>query len=161
MLDKMIKAVDEELSEDGLTSVGDTMLPHIAHWDRLVTLLGEQAVGAITVLPGVIGVSTLAILAVIALTPVYLSARVYKRSKRLVSHYLDARMLENLRVLPTQGKRQGETDLGAHKVKRAPDEDHGEGPSGGHGGESSQGVVAMHAESSGDTQSTTNATSQE
>lgn len=78
MLDKMIKSVDEELSEEGLMSVGDAVLPHIEHWNRLVTLLSNQAVGAITILPALLGVSALAILAVILVTPIYLSARVFK-----------------------------------------------------------------------------------
>ncbi|KAF8554227.1 hypothetical protein OG21DRAFT_1509140 [Imleria badia] len=47
MLDKIIKVVDEELSEEGRVSTGD-MLPHIEHWDRLVMLLPDQA---ITILP--------------------------------------------------------------------------------------------------------------
>lgn len=38
MLGGMIKAIDEELSEEGLVSIGDTMLPHIQHWDRLSAL---------------------------------------------------------------------------------------------------------------------------
>jgi len=78
MVDKMIKAIDEELSEEGLMSIGDAVLPHIQHWNRLLTLLRDQAVWAVTILPALLGVSTLAILAVVLLTPVYLSVRVYE-----------------------------------------------------------------------------------
>ena len=73
MLDKMIKAVDEELSEDDLTSVGDTVLPHIEHWDRLVTLLGNETVKVITILPALLGVPALVIF-----TAIYLSHRGYR-----------------------------------------------------------------------------------
>lgn len=78
MLDKMIKAVDEELSEEGLMSIGDAVLPYIQHWDRLVTLLRDRTVAVVTILPAVLGVSALAVLAVVVLAPIYLSVRVYK-----------------------------------------------------------------------------------
>lgn len=78
MLDKMIKAVDEELSEEGLMSVGDAVLPHIRHWNRLVTLLRDRAVAVVTILPALLGVSTLAVLAVLVVAPIYLSVRVYE-----------------------------------------------------------------------------------
>lgn len=78
MLDKMIKAVDEELSEEGLMSIGDAVLPHIHHWDRLVTLLRDKAVAVVTVLPALLGVSVLAVLAVVVVAPVYLSVRAYE-----------------------------------------------------------------------------------
>ncbi|KAH0828166.1 hypothetical protein J3R83DRAFT_3867 [Lanmaoa asiatica] len=78
MLDKMIKAVDEELSEEGLMSIGDAVLPHIQHWNRLVTLLRDRAVAVVTILPAVLGVSVLAILAVVVFAPIYLSVRVYE-----------------------------------------------------------------------------------
>jgi hypothetical protein len=58
MLDKMIKVVDEELSDEGLMSIGDAVLPHIEHWDRLVTVLSNRAVGVITILPALLGVSS-------------------------------------------------------------------------------------------------------
>jgi len=78
MVDKMIKAINEELSEEGLMSIGDAVLPHIQHWNRLLTLLCDQAVWAVIILPALLGVSALAILAVVLLTPVYLSVRVYE-----------------------------------------------------------------------------------
>ena len=78
MLDKMIKAVDGELSEQGLLSIGDAVLPHIRHWNRLVTLLRNQAVGVITILPALLGISVLAILAVAVVTPIYLSSKLYE-----------------------------------------------------------------------------------
>lgn len=34
MLNKVIEAVDDELSEDGFMSIGDAVLPHIRHWDE-------------------------------------------------------------------------------------------------------------------------------
>ena len=37
---------DGELSEERLMSIGDTMLPHIQHWDRLAILLRDKAVAA-------------------------------------------------------------------------------------------------------------------
>ena len=78
MLDKMIKAVDEELSEEGLMSIGDTVLPHIQHWDRLAALLLDRAIAAVTILPLVLGVSVLAIVGVVVITPIYLSFEAYK-----------------------------------------------------------------------------------
>lgn len=78
MLDKMIKAVDEELSEEGLMSIGDTVLPHIQHWDRLAALLRDRAIAAVTILPLVLGVSVLAIVGVVVITPIYLSFEAYK-----------------------------------------------------------------------------------
>lgn len=77
MLDRMIKAIDGELSEDGLMSIGDTVLPHIQHWDRLVTVLRNRALGAVSILPGILGVSVIAILGVVAVTPIVLSVQVY------------------------------------------------------------------------------------
>ncbi|KAG8214236.1 hypothetical protein J3R82DRAFT_11044 [Butyriboletus roseoflavus] len=82
MLNKMIKAVDEELSEEGLMSIGDAVLPHIQHWDRLVTLLCDRAVAVVTILPALLGVSALAILAVVVLTPIYLSVLVLRVLQR-------------------------------------------------------------------------------
>lgn len=78
MLDKMIKAIDEELSEEGLMSIGDTMLPHIQHWDRLAALLRDRAIAAVTILPLVLGVSALTIVGIVVLTPIYLSFETYK-----------------------------------------------------------------------------------
>lgn len=78
MLDKMIKAVDEELLEEGLMSIGDTVLPHIQHWDRLAALLRDRALGVVTILPLVLGVSALTIVAVVVITPLYLSFGAYK-----------------------------------------------------------------------------------
>ncbi|KAF8545640.1 hypothetical protein OG21DRAFT_172175 [Imleria badia] len=78
MLDKMIKAVDEELLEDGLMSIGDSVLPHIQHWDRLAALLRDKATAAVTILPLVLGVSALTIVAVVAIAPIYLSFQTYK-----------------------------------------------------------------------------------
>lgn len=78
MLDKMIKAVDEELSEEGLMSIGDAVLPHIRHWNRLVTLLRDRSVAIVTILPALLGVSALAVLAVVVFAPIYLSVRVYE-----------------------------------------------------------------------------------
>ena len=73
MLDKMIKAVDQELSEEGLMLIGEAVLPHIKHWNRLVTLLRGRTVAVTIVLPTMLGVSALAILAAVAFAPIYLS----------------------------------------------------------------------------------------
>jgi hypothetical protein len=78
MLDKVIRAVDGELLEERLMSIGDTVLPHIQHWDRLATLLRDKAVAAVTILPLVLGVSALTIVAVVVITPIYLSFETYK-----------------------------------------------------------------------------------
>ncbi|KAF8554223.1 hypothetical protein OG21DRAFT_1115422 [Imleria badia] len=170
MLDKMIKAVDEELSEEGLMSIGDAVLPHIEHWDRLVTMVSHRAVGAITILPALLGVSTLAILAVIVIPPIYVSALVYGFLKQVRARYLDTRILERLRngathIIPHRETRpsshEGESASGGHDGD-GPSGGHGdEGPSDGHDSESSQGVEMTHAEGSGDPQGTTSATSQE
>lgn len=85
-----------------------------------------------------------------------------RQLKRRLSRYQDARILENLRIRrPAEDKPQGEIVPAARECENVPGEDRGEGPSGGHGGEPSQAVETMHAEDSGDTQSTTNTTSQE
>lgn len=78
MLDKTIKAIEEELSEERLLSIGDTVLPHIQHWDRLATLLRDRAIAAVTILPLVLSVSALTIVVVAVITPVYLSVATYK-----------------------------------------------------------------------------------
>jgi hypothetical protein len=181
MLDKTIKAVDEELSEDGLMSIGDAVLPHIEHWDRLVTLLRDRTVAVVTVLPVVLGVSALAILGLVMFTPIYLSVRVYgcvseshffvsmviltwimsRYFKQLLSRYEDTRILDDLLHEPAQDEGQDKTDPDPHEGGSAPGGHEGEGPSGGHGGESSQAVETMHTEGGGDTQRTTDAASQE
>lgn len=78
MLDKTIKAIEEELSEERLLSIGDTVLPHIQHWDRLATLLRDRAIAAVMILPLVLSVSALTIVVVAVITPVYLSVATYK-----------------------------------------------------------------------------------
>ena len=70
VLEKMIKAIDGELLDEGLMSIGGTVLPHIKHWDRLGELFIGKTVTAIALLPALLGVSALAILAVVA-APVY------------------------------------------------------------------------------------------
>ena len=66
-VDNMIKSVDEEMSEEGLMSIEDDILPRILHWDRLGYLVRNRAVATIAILP--------AILAVAVVAPVYLSVR--------------------------------------------------------------------------------------
>ncbi|KAF8554225.1 hypothetical protein OG21DRAFT_1117029 [Imleria badia] len=73
MLDNMIKAVDEELSDEGLTLIGDAVLPHVQHWDRL---LRNQPVGSVIILPALLVSSALAALAEIVFTSIYLCSRV-------------------------------------------------------------------------------------
>lgn len=69
MLGGMIKAIDEELSEEGLVSIGDTMLPHIQYqWDRLAALLRDRAIAAVTILPLVLSVSAPIIVGIVVLT---------------------------------------------------------------------------------------------
>ena len=73
----MIKAVDGELSEEGLMSIGDTVLPHIQHWDRLVSMLRNRTVAVATILP-LLGVSVLAMLTLVVAAPFYLSVQAYE-----------------------------------------------------------------------------------
>ncbi|KAF8134269.1 hypothetical protein EV363DRAFT_1322922, partial [Boletus edulis] len=127
MLDKMIKAVS--------CRSGTLSLPHIEHWDRLVTMLRDRSAAVVTVLPALLGVSVLAVLAVVVFTPIYASVWVYGFFKRRLSGYLENRALINLR--------QGETGTvqAPHQAgSAAPDRHDGEGPSGTHGDESSQDV---------------------
>ncbi|KAN0091565.1 hypothetical protein V8E55_005131 [Tylopilus felleus] len=114
MIDKMIKAVDEELSEEGLVSIGDTVLPHIQHWDRLAILVRDRSIATVTILPLVLGVSALTIIAIAVITPIYISFETYKwvvidKSviclligyrrffRRLVVRYQRSRILDRLR----------------------------------------------------------------
>ncbi|KAF8554230.1 hypothetical protein OG21DRAFT_1116143 [Imleria badia] len=90
MLDKMIKVVDEELSDEGLMSIGNAVLPHIVHWNRLVTVLSNRAVGVITILPALLGVSVLAALGAMVLTSFYLCASAYVFLKQLRSRGRDS-----------------------------------------------------------------------
>ncbi|KAF9227009.1 hypothetical protein BS17DRAFT_441300 [Gyrodon lividus] len=100
MLDKMIKAVDEEFSEDGLTSVGDTVLPHIQHWDRLAALIRDSVVGIVTVLPVVLGVSALTIVALIVATPFVLSYKLVQFVGRLVWFHRQSHIVDRLQLHP-------------------------------------------------------------
>ena len=160
MLDYMIKVVDEELSE-GPMSIGEAVPPHIKHWNRLVMMLRDQAVGVVAP-PAVI-------LAMVVVTPISLSCGWVSEShlfvsmviltwtmsrlfKRLLSRYQDTRILNNMHQRTAQGEHHGEADVGSHDGENAP---------GGHGGESSQGVVeTIHTQGGGDTRGTTNSTSQ-
>ena len=47
----MIKAVDKELSEEDLMTIGDSVVAHIQHWDRLATLVRDRSVVAVMILP--------------------------------------------------------------------------------------------------------------
>lgn len=78
MLDKLIKAVDEELLEEGLMSIGDTVLPHIQHWDRLATPIRDRSIAVMTVLPLALGISALTVVATVVITPIYLTFGAYK-----------------------------------------------------------------------------------
>ena len=167
ILDEVIKVVDEDRSVEDLTqmSTETAALPHIEHWNHLVTLLRDRTVAAAIILPRLLGVSALAILAAVMLTPVYLSLRVYgcvseshlfvsmviltwimsRYFKQLLSPNQDTRFLGDLRHSRTaQGEHQGMTD---------PDSHDGESTPGG------QGVETMHSEGGGDAR-TSNATSQ-
>ncbi|KAF8552014.1 hypothetical protein OG21DRAFT_1466371 [Imleria badia] len=148
MLDKMIKAVDEELSEDGLMLIGDTVLPHTLNWNRLVTLLRNRAMAATTIIPSLLGVSALSILSIIVFTPIYLSAGVYSFCGKVLSRYHVYHSLENLRH---PGSHEGVSASGGHDENIL---------SGGSGGGSSQGFETMLTQGGGDTQSRTRATNE-
>jgi hypothetical protein len=77
MLDKIIKVVDEELSEEGLMPIGNAVLPHIQHWNHLVMVLSNRALGLITILPPLLGVSALAVLGAMAFLAFYLCSSAY------------------------------------------------------------------------------------
>lgn len=128
MLDKVIKAVEGELSKDSLMSIGD-VLPHIQHWNRLGKMLRDKTVKVASI-PPLLGVSALAILALVVAAPIYASVRVYEcvfqghlhvsvavltwmlpRSLRGVgSRYLDGRILDGLLTLHSE--LQGGTNHG-------------------------------------------------
>ena len=160
MLDYMIKVVDEELSE-GPMSIGEAMPPHIKHWNCLVVMLRDQAVRVVA-LPVVV-------LTMVMVTPISLSCgwvleshlfvsrviltwTISRLFKCLLSCYQDTRILNNMHQRTAQGEHHGEADVDSYDGKNAP---------GGHGSESSQGVVeTIHTQGGGDTQGTTNSTSQ-
>ena len=184
MLDKMIKAVDEELLEEALMSIGEAVLPHIQHWDRLVTMLRDQALAVVTVLPAILGVSAAAILAVIVLTPIYLSVRVYKCVSELfflfreygdtdvdgLSSRFFGRLLSIHRTLDDLREGLDRRDAEAARAERGIETDwvvrdgegapggHDGGPSGEQGGGSPLGVGIMYTQ---DVPRITNTTSQE
>lgn len=68
MIDKMIRVVDGELTEEGFA------LPQTRHWNRFL----GRVVPAVTFLPTLLGVSALAILAVPVVAPIVLSNKVYR-----------------------------------------------------------------------------------
>ncbi|KIJ60018.1 hypothetical protein HYDPIDRAFT_190199 [Hydnomerulius pinastri MD-312] len=78
MIEKMIGSVEGQHSTNGLTSIGDSALPHIQHWDRLGDVVRHSAIAAVTGLPVVLGVSALTVTALIALTPVFVSIGLYR-----------------------------------------------------------------------------------
>jgi hypothetical protein len=55
ILNDIIKVVDEGLSEDGLISIGDVVLPRIRLWDRFVILLRGGAMGVAITLGSLLG----------------------------------------------------------------------------------------------------------
>lgn len=74
MIDKVIKAMDAELLwEDALMAIGDTVPPHIQHWNRLGSLPRDRS--TVTVLPALLGIPAVAILAGAA--PIYLFVQAY------------------------------------------------------------------------------------
>ena len=161
ILDEVIKVVDEDLSVEDLKSTEAAALPHINH---LVTLLCDRTVVVVIILPGLLGVSALAILAAVMLTPVYLSLRMYgcvserylfvsmviltwimsRYFKQLLSPNQDTRFLGDLR--------RSRTAQDEHQGMTGPDSHDGESTPGG------QGVETMHSEGGGDAR-TSNATS--
>ncbi|KAG9309257.1 hypothetical protein JVU11DRAFT_10740 [Chiua virens] len=85
MLDKLIKIVDEDPEDEGFKSIEDAVLPHIRHWNRLVTLLGDRTITTLSVIPAVLGISTFGVLALLVAVPIYVPRRAYKFSKRVVA----------------------------------------------------------------------------
>ncbi|KAN0091569.1 hypothetical protein V8E55_005135 [Tylopilus felleus] len=108
MLDKVIKAVEGELSKDSLMSIGD-VLPHIQHWNRLGKMLRDKTVKVASI-PPLLGVSALAILALVVAAPIYASVRVYESLRGVGSRYLDGRILDGLLTLHSE--LQGGTNHG-------------------------------------------------
>jgi len=73
MLEKMIKAVEGELSEEDLM-IGDTLPPGIQHWNRVLMFLGYTAAGTAlfpVALGASIGFSALSVVALIVGWPSY------------------------------------------------------------------------------------------
>ncbi|KAF9227007.1 hypothetical protein BS17DRAFT_440186 [Gyrodon lividus] len=97
MLAKMIRAVDEEFLDDGLTSVGDTVLPHISHWDKLATLVIDSTV-VMAILPVVLGVSALVIAAGIVAAPFVLSYELIKSVKWQLWYHRQSRAIDRLQL---------------------------------------------------------------
>ena len=173
MLDKMIKTVDEEPPEEGIVPIDVTVLPHIQHWNLLVIMLLDQSLTVVTVLPAVLGVSAVAILAVVALTPIYLSVRVWKCVSesffgfvfvnmailmKLSSRFFGRLLSIHQNTHTLDGLREGfEIDRVARDGGGAPGGRDG-GPSGEQGGGSPLGVRIMHTQ---DTPRITNTTRQE
>lgn len=77
MLDKMITAVDEELSEEDLMWIGDTLPPGVQHWERAFMFLGYHTVAGTALFPvalcASIGFSALTVVALVVSAPIYLS----------------------------------------------------------------------------------------
>ncbi|KAN0091571.1 Uncharacterized alpha/beta hydrolase domain (DUF2235) domain containing protein [Tylopilus felleus] len=114
MLEKMIKTIDGELSGDGPLSIGDAVPPHIQHWDRLLVMLRTRTVAVVTILP-LLGVSILAAAASVAVTPIYLSVRVYEFLRRLqLRNHILGGLLYAERPSETDSARGAESASVAH-----------------------------------------------
>ncbi|KAG9319016.1 hypothetical protein JVU11DRAFT_1137, partial [Chiua virens] len=77
MLDKMIKAVDGELSEEDLIPIGDEVLPHIQHWDQLIRLIGNGSVVTVAAPPVLLSLAAISVLSVAGTAIAVTSVQVY------------------------------------------------------------------------------------
>jgi len=84
MLEKMIKVVDGELSEEGINDTV-TLPPGVQHWDRVFMFLGYTVVGTAlfpVALGASIGFSALSVVVVAVGVPIYLSVEAFNVGRR-------------------------------------------------------------------------------
>ncbi|KAG8214233.1 hypothetical protein J3R82DRAFT_11041 [Butyriboletus roseoflavus] len=106
----------KELSEEGLVSIDDMVLPHIRHWDRLAILIRDRAIAPVTLLPLALGVSTLTIVtAIVVVTPIYLSVEAYNEweilemsFRRFVTRHQNSHILNTLDGRESQAPQGGD-----------------------------------------------------
>jgi len=84
MLEKMIQAVEEDLSGQDLMRIEDT-LPPALHWDRALMFIGFTAAGTAlfpVALVASVGLSALTVLALVICAPIYLSVDAFDVVRR-------------------------------------------------------------------------------
>jgi len=84
MLDKMIQAVEEDLSGQDLMRIEDT-LPPAVHWNRALLFIGFTAAGTALLpvaLVASVGLSALTVLALVVCAPIYLSVDAFDVVRR-------------------------------------------------------------------------------